>query len=100
MPDKLDVEVYDGEVVAVWFGCLALPFEIHKIDAERCVEMRHMSANMNESIKNHTYDPTAILTKRLERAANGYRGYDNNGNIVKASPKYTPPSDEIKSREE
>lgn len=35
----LDVEVHNGRVVAVWFRCMQLPFEEHKVDARRAAEM-------------------------------------------------------------
>jgi hypothetical protein len=35
---KLDVEVHDGRVIAVWFGCQLLPFEQLDIGEERAVE--------------------------------------------------------------
>lgn len=39
----LDVEVdSQGHVVAVWFRCLMLPFEEHRVDAARATEMRRV----------------------------------------------------------
>lgn len=34
MNGKLDVEVLDGRVVAVWLHCQLLPFEQHDIDED------------------------------------------------------------------
>lgn len=34
-PRKLDIEVHKGRIVAVWFGCVALPFEVIEVDEER-----------------------------------------------------------------
>ena len=39
---QLDVEVHDGEVVAVWFRCQALPFRQTRPDGNRADEMRDM----------------------------------------------------------
>jgi hypothetical protein len=39
---EFDVETYDGEVVAVWFRCAALPFKQTEVDASRAKEMRRM----------------------------------------------------------
>jgi hypothetical protein len=43
---KLDIETTtDGKVVAVWFRCLALPFEQFRVSEDRAVEMERMYAN-------------------------------------------------------
>jgi hypothetical protein len=39
----LDVEVYDGHVVGVWFRCQALPFQETIVDSYRANEMRPLS---------------------------------------------------------
>jgi hypothetical protein len=38
----LDVEVYDGKVVAVWFRCQPLAFEHHDVRVERAMSMQAM----------------------------------------------------------
>lgn len=35
MNGKIDVEIKDGKVVAVWNNCTLLPFQQHDIDDER-----------------------------------------------------------------
>ena len=41
--NKLDIEVdSNGNVVSVWYNCVALPFEVHKVENERANEMRKM----------------------------------------------------------
>ena len=35
----LDVEVHEGKVIAVWFGCLKLPFKMHTADKRRADDM-------------------------------------------------------------
>lgn len=37
---QLDIEVRDGEVVAVWFRCQLLPFRQVEVDARRAESMR------------------------------------------------------------
>lgn len=37
--EYLDVEVHDGEVVAVWFRCQHLPFRVTHVDEVRSKEM-------------------------------------------------------------
>ncbi len=40
---NLNIEVdADGDVVSVWYRCLALPFDVTKVDDERATEMRRM----------------------------------------------------------
>ena len=41
---KLDVETKDGKVVAVWFRCMALPFQQSEVGAERAEDMAEMYA--------------------------------------------------------
>ena len=36
----VDIETYNGEVVAVWFRCTTLPFEQHTVGKYRADEMR------------------------------------------------------------
>jgi len=44
--EHLDVEVdKNGKVVAVWFRCMALPFEQSLAGADRAVEMEQMYKN-------------------------------------------------------
>lgn len=39
----LDIEQdSDGNIIAVWLGCQALPFAIHKVDDERAQALRVM----------------------------------------------------------
>lgn len=38
----LDVEVRDGRVVAVWFRCMALPFQQADVSAERAASMNRL----------------------------------------------------------
>jgi len=40
----LDVEVYQGEVVSVWFRCQELPFKQANVSASRGEEMQRMKA--------------------------------------------------------
>jgi hypothetical protein len=39
---NIEVDAKTGEVVSVWFRCLALPFNITKTDKERTAEMKRM----------------------------------------------------------
>lgn len=46
--EHLDVEVdQHGKVVAVWFRCMALPFEQVKASEDRAVEMEGMYAGLH-----------------------------------------------------
>ncbi len=36
---ELDVETYNGKVVAVWFRCMMLPFNQEDVDKSRAKEM-------------------------------------------------------------
>lgn len=42
---SLDVETHNGKVVAVWFRCLALPFEQVEVEPERAKTMVGMYAS-------------------------------------------------------
>lgn len=42
-----------GNVVGVWFRCMALPFEAHCVGKDRAEEMRTMSVRINEEFKLH-----------------------------------------------
>lgn len=53
MNGKLDVEIHNRQVVAVWLNCQLLPFEQHDVDADRA------EPGMN---------PDAIITERIEVA--------------------------------
>ena len=39
---NIEVDVKTGEVVSVWFRCLALPFDVTKVDKQRADEMKMM----------------------------------------------------------
>lgn len=41
---EINVEIHDGEVVAVWFRCAALPFTVSDHGADRAAEMKRMYA--------------------------------------------------------
>jgi len=43
--EQLDVEVYKGKVVAVWFRCAMLPFEQFNVDKDRAQEMATAELN-------------------------------------------------------
>ena len=40
---NVEVDSNTGEVVSVWFRCLALPFDVTKVDKNRVKEMKEMS---------------------------------------------------------
>jgi len=40
---NVEVDSKTGEVVSVWFRCLALPFDVTKVDKNRVKEMKEMS---------------------------------------------------------
>ena len=42
-----DVETRNGEVVAVWFRCVPVPFLQSKVDAGRAREMQNMYSTLN-----------------------------------------------------
>lgn len=52
----VDVEVRNGEVVAVWFRCCMIPFKQWNIGAERTEEMREESKRVNEKFKLNAVD--------------------------------------------
>ena len=53
----LHVEVdKKGRVVAVWFRCCALPFEVNVADRVRAAEMVRMSADINKRVKLNAVD--------------------------------------------
>ena len=95
-PQKIDVEVRNGLVVAVWFGCLHLPFEQHEVGSEREDNMNDMYGDLYKSINEGRFKPMDIFQERLEGQA---YGYDDQGNVLKPPVPYAPPSDEITSRE-
>ena len=37
---NIEVDKKTGEVVSVWFRCMALPFDVTKVDKERANEMK------------------------------------------------------------
>lgn len=39
---NIEVDEETGEVVAVWFRCMPLPFEAKFVDRQRSTEMEHM----------------------------------------------------------
>jgi hypothetical protein len=39
---NIEVDVKTGEVVSVWFRCLALPFDVTKVDKQRADELKYM----------------------------------------------------------
>jgi hypothetical protein len=39
---NVEVDAKTGEVVSVWFRCMALPFDVTKVDKSRANEMRDM----------------------------------------------------------
>lgn len=42
----LDVETYEGKVVAVWFRCQMLPFEQHDVKADRAAQMTRAAEDL------------------------------------------------------
>lgn len=48
LPKKLDIEVFRGKVVALWLGCLRLPFEVIEVDSQRAKEMDGAVENTSE----------------------------------------------------
>ena len=53
---NVEVDSNTGEVVSVWFRCLALPFDVTKVDKNRVKEMKEMS-------KRHTTKIDAIVVE-------------------------------------
>jgi len=45
--EQINVEVHEGEVIAVWFRCLALPFTVSDWGARRAEEMNRMYSEPN-----------------------------------------------------
>lgn len=90
MPKKLDVEMKDGKVVAIWFGWLALPFRVSEAGKERARQMTYMSKSLNENADKGDSRMMDLLEKRLDFPV---------GPSCKVPEKYVPPSDEITSRE-
>ena len=39
---NIEVDKKTGEVVSVWFRCLALPFDVTEVDKQRADEMKEM----------------------------------------------------------
>jgi hypothetical protein len=39
---NIEVDKKTGEVVSVWFRCMALPFDVTKVEKDRADEMRTM----------------------------------------------------------
>lgn len=37
---NIEIDERTGEVVSVWYRCMALPFDVTKVDKERSEEMR------------------------------------------------------------
>lgn len=62
----LDVEVYQGRIVSIWHGCLALPFEVHEVDSERADEMISMNES-NFKAEDKGYHSIDHLDHRLEK---------------------------------
>ena len=42
---NIEVDSKTGEVVSVWFRCLALPFDVTKVNKSRSSEMKNMYKN-------------------------------------------------------
>jgi len=62
----LDVEVYEGEVVAVWFRCQQLPFKVTEVNQSRAAEMRRAFSRRTATdvimpTGTHTYITGVIL---------------------------------------
>ena len=94
-PKGLDVEIYEGKVVAVWFGCLMLPFEVHYCKPGRGQEMKEAHKQMMEAVNSGKFDPMLIMQERMGQA---YQTYEANGKPDKFV--YTEPDEERRSREE
>lgn len=43
----LDVEIHDGRVVAVWYRCQQLPYQVTTVSPERSAEMDEMHSNQD-----------------------------------------------------
>ena len=54
---KVNVEVdKKGNVVSVWFRCMALPFDSRVVNDERAADMRRMSKDVNAKAKLNAVD--------------------------------------------
>lgn len=42
---NIEVDEKTGEIVSVWFRCMALPFDVTKVDKERANEMKRAYKN-------------------------------------------------------
>lgn len=71
-PRKLDVEVFCGRVVGVWFGCLLLPFEEHETSTERALELKRLTRELDEHIEDGSLTAMDLLDMRLHGQAYGY----------------------------
>ena len=45
--EQVNVEIHNGVVVAVWFRCTPLPFDVSDTDKNRAVEMTRMYGEGN-----------------------------------------------------
>ena len=53
----LNVELdKNGQVVSVWFRCMALPFDQTIVESSRAKEMRNMSKDVNKKCKINAVD--------------------------------------------
>lgn len=96
-PKRLDVEVFNGKVVAVWFGCISLPFDEHECDNQRAIEMIRMTRELNDNIEAGKFDAMDLLTTRLEHRAYSYR-YNEDG-TQKEVKSYESPSNDLEERQ-
>lgn len=83
---ELDIEVEAGtnRVVAVWHGCLMLPFKICTVNSSRAEEVAALSAELNAAKPNHTMQ---VFDRRI-----------NPPNKTQPAT-YQEPSSDINSRE-
>lgn len=64
----LDVEVHNGEVVAVWYRCSMLPFKQVEVDEERSREMKRAHSEVDGGVTmfghpvNPYLSPGVVLT--------------------------------------
>lgn len=65
---NIEVDKETGEVVSVWFRCLALPFSVSEADEDRADDMRRMYA------ENEMYEIEAVevTTPEEKRAAEDF----------------------------
>jgi hypothetical protein len=59
----LNVEIYKGKIVSVWYRCLALPFNVTEVDQSRAKEMQFMYEKQETNI-----DIEAIEIKRTKQS--------------------------------